>query len=261
MAKSKTGSERVSPQPPAVDYKIGNGGIRDLFRYIFGGQEARDSMKIVRKFRGKETIIKDIVQKQIIGDSIGETINQSNVTSRMAGERASAIQQDMRRAIDEQYRGSRRDVTGDLREAATYPPGYRESLVDRQIPTIGRREGPTRMRPMRGYSPLGMAGETNIVDRSRFRRGAPETYARGDPSAITESEPPIRLVDDEPPIRVEDDPYVGDPEVGFGRTRDWTDYSQGKDTIGYRYGGAVPPKRKKRKKRLYKGGKVNSYNY
>ena len=182
MAKSKTGSERVSPQPPAVDYKIGNGGVRDLFRYIFGNQETRDSIKIVKTFRGKKTIIKDVVQKNKIANSVNNSIarvnadnQRSNEVSYMAGERASRVQQDIANAIAMQEGpvGERRDVTGDLREAATYPPGYRDTLAERaappaEAPTIRAEEGPTRMRPMRGYSPLGMAGETNIVDRSRF---------------------------------------------------------------------------------------------
>ena len=219
-------------------------------------------MKIVKTFRGKKTIIKDVVQKNKIANSVNNSIarvnadsQRSNEVSYMAGQKASSIQRDMANAIAMQEGPvrERRDVTGELREAATYPPGYRDTLAERvvpsvEVPTIRAEEGPTRMRPMRGYSPLGMAGETNIVDRSRLGRGTPESYARGDPSAITKREPTIRV----------DDAYEGDPEVGFGRSGK---NFFGEGQVGFRYGGAVTPKRKKRKKRLYKGGKVTSYNY
>jgi len=257
-------SERLrGKKPPAIDYKIGNGGIRDLFKYIFGGQEVRDSMKIVKTFRGKKTVIKDVMHKNVIADSLTETINNSNQVSRMAGERASQIQTDMLKAMEHDSRRlTASDATNQLREAATYPPGYTDTLADTldtrpdpiqkkpfiravdyrayeprgkglhtlpekpvkdpSVPTISAA-GPTKMRPMRGYSPLGMAGETNIVDRSRLGRGAPESYAR------------------DPIIRVEDERnFFGEGQVGFN------------------YGGKV---KTKRKKRLYKGGKVTSYNY
>lgn len=263
-------SERTrGTQPPKIDYKIGNGGVRDLFKYIFGGQEARDSMKIVKTFRGKKTVIKDVMHKNVIADSLTETINNSNQVSRMAGERASQIQTDMLKAMEHDSRRlTASDVTNQLREAATYPPGYTDTLADTldtrpdpiqkepfiravdfrayeppsdvyprgetphtlpekpvkdpSVPTISAA-GPTKMRPMRGYSPLGMAGETNIVDRSKLRRDTSESYAR------------------DPIIRVEDERnFFGEGQVGFN------------------YGGKV---KTKRKKRLYKGGKVTSYNY
>jgi hypothetical protein len=164
----------------------------------------------------------------------------------MAGQRANRIQQDIANAVamQESPVRERRDVTSELREAATYPPGFKERLAERAVPpaapleasgeapTIRAEEGPIKTRPMRGYSPLGMAGETNIVDRSRLGRGTPESYARGDPSAITEREPTIRVEDERN--------FFGEGQVGFN------------------YGGKV---KKKRKKKLSRGGKVASYNY
>ena len=46
-------SERMrGNRSPVTDYKIGNGGIRDLFKYILGDDKTRNSMKIVKTRSG-----------------------------------------------------------------------------------------------------------------------------------------------------------------------------------------------------------------
>jgi len=243
MAKS----ERLrGSKSPVTDYKIGNGGIRDLFKYIMGSSSIRDSMKVVKTRGGKSTVIKSGEQKALIGDKVRTVAGNSNAVSAMAGERARNIQRNMAASMNQRVEPDR--ITGEaqtnrMRMAATYPEAVQgavgpTAMVDPVVvedlpPTIRASEGPMKVRPQRGYDRLAMQGE-NVVGRSgQPRRRSPvESYQRGEPTIRVPQNP---------------DAYAGDPEF-FGPGE-----------VGFYTGGNV--KKKKKKKRLSKGGKVTSYNY
>lgn len=243
-------SERLKGnRSPVTDYKIGNGGVKDLFKYLMGDSATRKSMKVVKTRGGKTTVVRNGNQKDVIGDNVRKVVvNSSNDVSRMAGNRARNIQRNMAARMNQRVEPARvtgEDQTNRMRMMATYPgagavqddrgPTAMVEPVDVQElpPTIEASEGPMRVRPQQGYDRLAMRGE-NVVARSGPRRRAPvESYQRGEPT-----------------IRVQQNPnaYAGDPNF-FGD-----------DQVGFNMGGYVKPKKKKKKK-LAKGGKVSSYNY
>lgn len=269
MAKS----ERTrGNKPPVTDYKIGNGGIRDLFKYIMGSSSIRDSMKVVKTRGGKSTVIKSGEQKALIGDKVRTVAGNSNAVSAMAGERARNIQRNMAATMNQRVEPDR--ITGEaqtnrMRMMATYPDAVQDDVgptamvgsvaVEDLPPTIRASEGPMKVRPHRGYDRLAMQGE-NVVGRSgRPRRRSPvESYQRGMPRPETMSPEELELE-----RRMREDPdffYGGDPETNiYGRDR--SDIIMTPPGGGMAYGGKVSTPKKKRKKRLSKGGKVTSYNY
>ena len=265
MAKS----ERLrGSKSPVTDYKVGNGGIRDLFKYILGGEETRNSMKVVKTRGGKSTIIKDPSQKNAVVNTVKKVMD-SNAVSSMAGDRARNIQRNMAATMNQRVEPDRitgADQTDRMRMMATYPDAVQDgtatvdSVTVEDLPVnIRASEGPMKVRPHRGYDRLAMQGE-NVVGRSgRPRRRSPvESYQRGVPRPETMSPEELELE-----RRMREDPdffYGGGPETRiYGRDR--SDIFMTPPGGGMAYGGKVSTPKKKRKKRLSKGGKVTSYNY
>ena len=263
-------SERTrGNKPPVTDYKIGNGGIRDLFKYIMGSSSIRDSMKVVKTRNGKSTVIKSGEQKALIGDKVRAVAGNSNAISAMAGKRARDIQRNMAATMNQRVEPDRitgADQTDRMRMMATYPDAVQDgtatvdSVTVEDLPVnIRASEGPMKVRPHRGYDRLAMQGE-NVVGRSgRPRRRSPvESYQRGVPRSETMSPEELELE-----RRMREDPdffYGGGPETRiYGRDR--SDIFMTPPGGGMAYGGKVSTPKKKRKKRLSKGGKVTSYNY
>jgi len=244
-------SERLKGnRSPVTDYKIGNGGVKDLFKYLMGDSATRKSMKVVKTRNGKTTVVRNGNQKDVIGDNVRKVVvNSSNDVSRMAGERARNIQRNMAARMNQRVEPARvtgEDQTNRMRMMATYPGVVQDDrgptamvepvVVENLPPTIEADEGPIKVRPQQGYDRLAMRGE-NVVARSGSRRRAPvESYQRGEPT--------IRVPQNQ-------DAYAGDPEFDIFMTPPGG---------GMAYGGQVKPKKKKKKK-LAKGGKVSSYNY
>ena len=119
-------SERMRRnRSPVTDYKIGNGGIRDLFKYILGDDKTRNSMKIVKTRSGKSTIIKNKAQKNAVVNTVKKVmVNDSNAVSAMAGDRARNIQRNMAANMNQRVEPARvtgEDQTNRMRMMATYP--------------------------------------------------------------------------------------------------------------------------------------------
>ena len=119
-------SERMrGNRSPVTDYKIGNGGIRDLFKYILGDDKTRNSMKIVKTRSGKSTIIKNKAQKNAVVNTVKKVmVNDSNAVSAMAGDRARNIQRNMAANMNQRVEPARvtgEDQTNRMRMMATYP--------------------------------------------------------------------------------------------------------------------------------------------
>ena len=217
-------SERMrGNRSPVTDYKIGNGGIRDLFKYILGDDKTRNSMKIVKTRSGKSTIIKNKAQKNAVVNTVKKVmVNDSNAVSAMAGDRARNIQRNMAANMNQRVEPARvtgEDQTNRMRMMATYPNVVQDD------------RGPTAI-----VEPVVVE---NLPEAPMMSEE--ELQARLDaenPDSEILKERTIRAGDGLPP-----------------------EYSMGYDTIGKFYmGGKVKPKKKKKKK-LAKGGKVTSYNY
>jgi len=243
MAKS----ERLrGSKSPVTDYKVGNGGIRDLFKYILGGEETRNSMKVVKTRGGKSTIIKDPSQKNAVVNTVKKVMD-SNAVSSMAGDRARNIQRNMAATMNQPAPSPRitgADQTNRMRMMATYPGAVQDgtAMVDpvevQNLPMSEdelraqlNRESGEDARVQRMEQENTMNRMTRGVDpRTTVGRGS---YQRGDPT-----------------IRVNSKPNVYDPESDMMMT----------PPGAMAYGGYVKPKKKKKKK-LAGGGKVTSYNY
>ena len=243
MAKS----ERLrGSKSPVTDYKVGNGGIRDLFKYILGGEETRNSMKVVKTRGGKSTIIKDPSQKNAVVNTVKKVMD-SNAVSSMAGDRARNIQRNMAATMNQPAPSPRitgAEQTNRMRMMATYPGAVQDgtAMVDpvevQNLPMSEdelraqlNRESGEDARVQRMEQENTMNRMTRGVDpRTTVGRGS---YQRGDPT-----------------IRVNSKPNVYDPESDMMMT----------PPGAMAYGGYVKPKKKKKKK-LAGGGKVTSYNY
>ena len=229
-------------QPPVTDYTIGNGGIRDLFKYILGDEDTRSNMKIVKTVKGKKTVVQNPKQKNAIVNTVKRVM--SNDVSRRAGERAQRIQDEMAANMGTMTpRVTGEDVTNRLREQTMV--NYNTPDQDAPI-NITAGDGPIKVRPQRGYNNLSMRGENVIYRAGPRRRGDIESYQRGEPT--------IR-VDDAPPSAYENDPEFAPINIRPAPE----EYSLGVDTIGYKYGGKV--KTKKRRKKKVKKTYGKSYNY
>ena len=240
-------SERLKgSKSPVTDYKVGNGGIRDLFKYILGGEETRNSMKVVKTRGGKSTIIKDPSQKNAVVNTVKKVMD-SNAVSSMAGDRARNIQRNMAATMNQPAPSPRitgADQTNRMRMMATYPGAVQDgtAMVDpvevQNLPMSEdelraqlNRESGEDARVQRMEQENTMNRMTRGVDpRTTVGRGS---YQRGDPT-----------------IRVNSKPNVYDPESDMMMT----------PPGAMAYGGYVKPKKKKKKK-LAGGGKVTSYNY
>ena len=217
-------SERMrGNRSPVTDYKIGNGGIRDLFKYILGDDKTRNSMKIVKTRSGKSTIIKNKAQKNAVVNTVKKVmVNDSNAVSAMAGDRARNIQRNMAANMNQRVEPARvtgEDQTNRMRMMATYPNVVQDD------------RGPTAI-----VEPVVVE---NLPEASMMSEE--ELQARLDaenPDSEILKERTIRAGDGLPP-----------------------EYSMGYDTIGKFYMGGKVKTKKKKKKKLAKGGKVTSYNY
>ena len=222
-------SERTrGSRSPVTDYKIGNGGVRDLFKYILGSEETRGSMKVVKTRGGKSTVITSPRQKDAVVTTVKKVMaNNSNMVSNMAGDRARNIQRNMAASMNQRVEPDR--ITGEaqtnrMRMMATYPP-----VVDKSVYTEDR--GPV-------VAPPGRVEMANLP--------SPDTMTQDELELDRRLQAEHDNLQRAPTIRAEG----GIPP----------EYSMGYDTIGkFNMGGNV--KKKKRKKRLSKGGKVTSYNY
>ncbi len=217
-------SERMrGNRSPVTDYKIGNGGIRDLFKYILGDDKTRNSMKIVKTRSGKSTIIKNKAQKNAVVNTVKKVmVNDSNAVSAMAGDRARNIQRNMAANMNQRVEPARvtgEDQTNRMRMMATYPNVVQDD------------RGPTAI-----VEPVVVE---NLPEAPMMSEE--ELQARLDaenPDSEILKERTIRAGDGLPP-----------------------EYSMGYDTIGKFYMGGKVKTKKKKKKKLAKGGKVTSYNY
>ena len=217
-------SERMrGNRSPVTDYKIGNGGIRDLFKYILGDDKTRNSMKIVKTRNGKSTIIKNKAQKNAVVNTVKKVmVNDSNAVSAMAGDRARNIQRNMAANMNQRVEPARvtgEDQTNRMRMMATYPNVVQDD------------RGPTAI-----VEPVVVE---NLPEAPMMSEE--ELQARLDaenPDSEILKERTIRAGDGLPP-----------------------EYSMGYDTIGKFYMGGKVKTKKKKKKKLAKGGKVTSYNY
>ena len=217
-------SERMrGNRSPVTDYKIGNGGIRDLFKYILGDDKTRNSMKIVKTRSGKSTIIKNKAQKNAVVNTVKKVmVNDSNAVSAMAGDRARNIQRNMAANMNQRVEPARvtgEDQTNRMRMMATYPNVVQDD------------RGPTAI-----VEPVVVE---NLPEAPMMSEE--ELQARLDaenPDSEILKERTIRAGDGLPP-----------------------EYSMGYDTIGKFYMGGKVKTKQKKKKKLAKGGKVTSYNY
>ena len=217
-------SERMrGNRSPVTDYKIGNGGIRDLFKYILGDDKTRNSMKIVKTRSGKSTIIKNKAQKNAVVNTVKKVmVNDSNAVSAMAGDRARNIQRNMAANMNQRVEPARvtgEDQTNRMRMMATYPNVVQDD------------RGPTAI-----VEPVVVE---NLPEAPMMSEE--ELQARLDaenPDSEILKERTIRAGDGLPP-----------------------EYSMGYDTIGKFYMGGKVKTKKKKKKKLANGVKVTSYNY
>jgi len=220
-------SERMrGNRPPVTDYKIGNGGIRDLFKYILGDDKTRNSMKIVKTRNGKSTTIKNKAQKNAVVNTVKKVmVNDSNAVSAMAGDRARNIQRNMAASMNQRVEPARvtgEDQTNRMRMMATYPNAAQDNR--------GSTAGPTAI-----VEPVVVENLPEAPMMSEEELQA-RLYAENPDSEILK-ERTIRAGDGLPP-----------------------EYSMGYDTIGKFYmGGKVTTKKKKKKKAKKTYGK--SYNY
>ena len=210
-----------------------------------GDSATRKSMKVVKTRNGKTTVVRDGDQKDVIGDNVKKVVvNSSNDVSRIAGERAQRIQNTMAANMGTVTpRVTGEDVTNRLREQTMV--NYNTPDQDAPI-NITADDGLMKVRPQRGYDNLSMRGENVIYRAGSRRRGDIESYQRGEPT--------IR-VDDAPPSAYENDPEFAPINIRPAPE----EYSLGVDTIGYKYGGKV--KTKKRRKKKVKKTYGKSYNY
>ena len=236
-------SERLrGSKSPVTDYKVGNGGIRDLFRYILGSDETRGSMKIVKTRGGKSTVITNPRQKSAVVNTVKKVMaNNSNAVSNMAGERAANIQRRMAATMNQRVEPDRitgTDQTNRMRMMATYP-----GAVEKPVYTENR--GPV-------VAPPGRVEVSNLPPAETMSPAPAETMS------------PEEL---ELERRMEAERMAVEPVIRAGTSsRDGggipPEYSMGYDTRGkFNMGGYVKPKKKKKKKKLAGGGKVRSYNY
>ena len=242
-------SERTrGSKSPVTDYKVGNGGIRDLFKYILGGEETRNSMKVVKTRGGKSTIIKDPSQKSAVVNTVKKVMaNDSNAVSGMAGDRARNIQRNMAATMNQSAPSPRitgADQTNRMRMMATYPGAVEDgtAMVEPvEVQNLPMSEDDLRAQLNRESGQDAMIQrmeQENTMNRMTRgvdprERGGRGSYQRGEPT-----------------IRVNSKPDVYDPESDMMMT----------PPGAMAYGGYVKPKKKKKKK-LAGGGKVTSYNY
>jgi hypothetical protein len=270
-------SERLrGSRSPVVNYKVGDGSIRDLFRYIVGED------LVVKKIRPKrkQTTVNNKEDKVRVKETITSAVNTIFAAKERRynqggtkfsqpvpfGDPNSNIYGPQKSAT------ARHNIRGSVEAGAPNPFGADSIQDDRGPtatvgsvavedlpPTIRASEGPMKVRPHRGYDRLAMQGE-NVVGRSgQPRRQSPvESYQRGvsRPETMTPEEVELERKMRENP----DFFYGGDPETKiYGRDR--SDIIMTPPGGGMAYGGKVSTPKKKRKKRLSKGGKVTSYNY
>jgi hypothetical protein len=231
-------SERLKGnRSPVTDYKIGNGGVKDLFKYLMGDSATRKSMKVVKTRNGKTTVVRNGNQKDVIGDNVRKVVvNSSNDVSRMAGDRARNIQRNMAARMNQRVEPARvtgEDQTNRMRMMATYPGAVQDD------------RGPTAM-----VEPVDVQ-ELPEAPMMSPMMSEEELQARLD------AKNPDSEILKERTIRVRD----GSPPEYRAREGFPPEYSMGSDTIGKFYMGGKVKTKKKKKKKLAKGGKVTSYNY
>lgn len=278
-------SERLrGSRSPVVNYKVGDGSIRDLFRYIVGED------LVVKKIRPKrkQTTVNNIEDKARVKETITSAINTIFAAKeRRYNQGGTKFSQpvpfgDPSSNIYGPQKSATARVRGSVEAGAPNPFGADSIQDDRGPtatvgsvavedlpPTIRASEGPMKVRPHRGYDRLAMQGE-NVVGRSgRSRRRSPvESYQRGDISQNFVPWTPEELEIKERELGILMDRRSGDTE----REERWrreeieaqkikgVDEVFGEGQVGFSRGGYVQPKKRK-KKRLSKGGKVTSYNY
>ena len=248
-------SERLrGSRSPVVNYKVGDGSVKDLFRYIMGEDLVVKKIKPKRKqtkvIKKDKELVRQLITSGIQG-SVEATAPNPFGADIIRGS-AEATAPDPFGA--DQFKVNRED---NMMGPVVEPPG--EVLMENTPPTIRASEGPMKVRPQPGYDRLAMQGE-NVVGRSgQPRRQSPvESYQRGvsRPETMTPEEVELERKMRENP----DFFYGGDPETKiYGRDR--SDIIMTPPGGGMAYGGKVSTPKKKRKKRLSKGGKVTSYNY
>ena len=269
MAQSK---RLRGSRSPVVNYKVGDGSIRDLFRYIVGED------LVVKKIRPKrkQTTVNNKEDKVRVKETITSAVNTIFAAKERRynqggtkfsqpvpfGDPNSNIYGPQKSAT------ARHNIRGSVEETARNPFGADVPPTAVEPITIRAEEGPIKVRPQRGYDTLAMQGE-NVVPRSGARRRSPvESYQRGDISQNFVPWTPEELEIEERELGILMDRRSGDTE----REERWrreeieaqkingVDTVFGEGQVGFSRGGYVQPKKRK-KKRLSKGGKVTSYNY
>jgi len=260
-------SERLrGSRSPVLNYKVGNGSIRDLFRYIVGED------LVVKKIRPKrkQTTVNNKEDKARVKETITSAINTIFAAKERRynqggtkfsqpvpfGDPSSNIYGPQKSAT------ARHNVRGSVEETARNPFGADVPPTAVEPITIRAEEGPMKVRPQRGYDRLAMQGE-NVVARSGPRRRSPvESYQRGDPTPTDELELQ-EMLDRESGLTEKLERWEREKiEEQQRRERTWdSDIFMTPPGGAMAYGGKVSTPKKKRKKKLAGGGKVSSYNY
>ena len=228
-------SERLKGnRPPVADYKIGNGGVRDLLRYILGDEETRGNMKIVKTVKNKKTVVKDTNQKNAIVSKVARVMD-SNKVSLLAGEEAARKSNRMASVVNQRPTRERitgADISNRLKMAATYPPNMYNN-TNNNTNEFGSVVVPS-------------PGEVTVEEMPESEEDLMERLNKEFIPDITND--PIRRR-----ISKQEQTLIDDKENMYF-------LDQGYIPQAMAYGGEVENKKKKKKK-LARGGKVTSYNY
>jgi len=223
-------SERLrGNKSPVTNYKVGDGSVKDLFKYIMG--DDLEVKKIKPKKKQTKVAKKD---KQFVRDFITSAVgtatsNISNETSLMAGERAQGIQDDMSASMMQQD-----------------PMMGMQEPVMQQDP-MGGMQGPMVESP--GRVDVTNLPETGMLPpEEQLDQRLQELSAQG---GVLDSGQTYRMGMNRPNTPMEN------PAGTFGGEL-LRPQGMGQEMYG---GGRVMQKKKKKKKKLAGGGKVTSYNY
>jgi len=217
-------SERLrGNKSPVTNYKVGDGSVKDLFKYIMG--DDLEVKKIKPKKKQTKVAKKD---KQSVRDFITAAVGAatSNETSLMAGERAQGIQGDMAASMMVQQD----------------PMMQQDPTMDPTMGMQGPMVEPPGMVDVTNLPETGMLPKDEILDQ-RLQ----ELSARG---GVLDSSQTYRMGMNRPYTPREN------PAGTFGGEL-LRPQGMGQEM----YGGGRVRQKKRKKKKLAGGGKVTSYNY
>ena len=283
------------------EIKVGDGSIGDLFKFILGDNDisaTQGKNKIKNENEKGEIRIQaaDALRRLSNKVSLSADAHAKNIQSKLQPTRFDAIGAQLVGAREEAYKYmtpptesiAPENIVEDTAEPelGTSPTdmiggspfeGRPEDMANAErAPIVESPELGTPPPDMRGRSPFEgrpVADVARPVDRAAPPQmggttpmsnqqiiGLGETAAARSPEEYTRENMEKRRREAEAAqniINQRTQPAVTDETPAGQAVTDTDDYP----AVMYRYGGAVTPKRKKRKKRLYKGGKVNSYKY